>query len=53
MGVFRAPAVALTKAALNLQGHQVGQPRLPLLPATDAEVARLRADLAGVGVRLD
>lgn len=53
VGVFRAPAVALTKAALNLQGHQVGQPRLPLLPATDAEVARLRADLAGVGVRLD
>ena len=48
-----SPAVALTKAALNLQGHQVGQPRLPLLPATDAEVARLRADLAGVGDAVD
>lgn len=52
VGLFRAPAVALTKAALTLQGHPVGPPRLPLLPATPAEVERLVEDLATVGIDL-
>jgi 4-hydroxy-tetrahydrodipicolinate synthase len=33
------------KAALNLQGHRVGDPRLPLVPADDSELAIIRAAL--------
>jgi 4-hydroxy-tetrahydrodipicolinate synthase len=36
------------KAACGLVGHPVGPPRRPLLPATDAECARLRAALEQV-----
>ena len=50
IGLFRAPAVSLTKAALALQGLPAGPPRLPLLPASDDEIARLLADLAAAGV---
>jgi 4-hydroxy-tetrahydrodipicolinate synthase len=52
VGLFRAPAVALTKAALALQGHPVGPPRMPLLPATESQIATLKQDLALVGVEL-
>lgn len=52
VGLFRAPAVALTKAALALQGLPSGPPRMPLLPATDAQVATLVDDLASVDVVL-
>lgn len=52
VGLFRAPAVALTKAALAAQGHPAGPPRMPLLPATDAQLATLAEDLASVGVVL-
>ena len=38
------------KAALNLLGHEVGGLRLPLVEATDAEVARVRACLERLGV---
>jgi 4-hydroxy-tetrahydrodipicolinate synthase len=38
------------KAALNLLGHQVGGLRLPLVDATDGEVARVRACLERLGV---
>lgn len=34
------------KAALNLLGHNVGGLRLPLVPATEAETARIREALA-------
>ncbi len=34
------------KAALNLLGHHVGGLRLPLVPATEAETARIREALA-------
>lgn len=50
VGLFRAPAVTLTKAALSMQGLPAGSPRLPLLPATDDELALLVADLAAAGV---
>jgi 4-hydroxy-tetrahydrodipicolinate synthase len=33
------------KAALNLLGHEVGGLRLPLVEATEAEVATIRAVL--------
>ena len=38
------------KAALNLRGHEVGGLRLPLVEATDDEVARVRACLERLGV---
>lgn len=38
------------KAALNLTGHAVGDPRLPLLPATGAQIARLTDVLTVAGV---
>lgn len=50
VGLFRAPAVTLTKAALALQGLPAGPPRMPLLPATDDEVAVLVDDLTAAGV---
>lgn len=50
-GLFRAPAVSLTKAALTLQGLPAGPPRLPLLPADEAEIATLVSDLAAADVR--
>jgi 4-hydroxy-tetrahydrodipicolinate synthase len=39
-----------TKAALNLVGHDVGVPRLPLVPATPGEIAQIRAALERGGV---
>jgi len=50
-GIFRTQGVILTKAALNLQGLPSGPVRLPLVDATDEQVAMLRADLALGGVR--
>jgi 4-hydroxy-tetrahydrodipicolinate synthase len=38
------------KAALNLLGHEVGGHRLPLVPATDDETARIRALLERQGL---
>ena len=38
------------KAALALLGHDVGGLRLPLVPATDAEVTRIRAGLASASL---
>ena len=49
-------AMALTsnpiplKAALNLLGHNVGSPRLPLVPASDEEVETIRAALERHGL---
>ena len=39
-----------TKAALNLVGHDVGAPRLPLVPASPSEIAQIRAALERGGV---
>jgi 4-hydroxy-tetrahydrodipicolinate synthase len=38
------------KAALNLLGHEVGLHRLPLVPPTDEEVARVRGCLERLGL---
>ena len=47
-GMFRTQGVILAKAALALAGTPVGPVRLPLVDATDEQVARLRDDLSGV-----
>jgi len=49
-GIFRTQAVILVKAALTLQGRPGGIVRLPLVPATAAQIEQLRADLAAAGV---
>ena len=49
-GCFRTQGVILTKAALEMQGWPAGPVRLPLVDATDAQRAQLRADLAAGGV---
>lgn len=50
-GIFRAPGVILTKAALSMQGLPSGPVRLPLVDATEDQRAQLRVDLAAAGVR--
>lgn len=49
-GLFRTQGVILTKAALSLLGFPVGPLRLPLVEATPAEIAVLKADLVAGGV---
>ncbi|NYI08470.1 4-hydroxy-tetrahydrodipicolinate synthase [Allostreptomyces psammosilenae] len=51
-GIFRTQGVITSKAALALQGLPAGPVRLPLVDATDAEIAQLRSDLAAGGVHL-
>lgn len=41
-GLFECPNPVLVKSALNERGIEVGSVRLPLVPPTDAEAARLR-----------
>ncbi|AKK03362.1 4-hydroxy-tetrahydrodipicolinate synthase [Corynebacterium epidermidicanis] len=45
----RLGGVSMSKAALRLQGIEVGDPRLPQVPATEAELAQLREDLIMAG----
>jgi 4-hydroxy-tetrahydrodipicolinate synthase len=45
-----APNPIAIKAALNLLGHGVGGHRLPLVPATDGEVAEVRGCLERLGL---
>jgi len=51
-GTFRTQGAILTKAALNLMGLPGGYTRLPLVDATDAQIAQLREDLRAGGVTL-
>lgn len=51
-GLFRSQGVIMTKAALGLLGLPGGSVRLPLPDATEAEIDRLRTDLAAGGVKL-
>jgi 4-hydroxy-tetrahydrodipicolinate synthase len=44
--------VLFTKAALRLRGHDIGDPRLPLPPATVEQVAAIAGDLREAGVEL-
>lgn len=46
----RTNGIPIWKAALNLCGLKVGPPRLPLSPATDAEIAVIRAHLVRLGL---
>jgi 4-hydroxy-tetrahydrodipicolinate synthase len=52
LGFFRTQGVILTKAALREQGLPAGPVRSPLVDATEAEVATLRADCAQAGLTL-
>jgi 4-hydroxy-tetrahydrodipicolinate synthase len=52
-GFFRTQGVILTKAALNVAGLPAGPVRLPLVDATEDEVAQLRRDCAVAGIELD
>jgi 4-hydroxy-tetrahydrodipicolinate synthase len=51
-GFFTTQGVITTKAALNLLGLPAGPVRSPLVDATEAEVAQLRADCAAAGLSL-
>ena len=46
----RLGGVTLSKAGLRLQGIEVGDPRLPQMPATDAQLETLAADMRAAGV---
>jgi 4-hydroxy-tetrahydrodipicolinate synthase len=45
----RLGGVTLAKAGLRLQGFEVGDPRLPQMPATDEQMQQLAADLHTAG----
>jgi 4-hydroxy-tetrahydrodipicolinate synthase len=51
-GTFRTQGAILTKAALNLMGLPGGHTRLPLVDATDAQIAQLKIDLQAGGIKL-
>ena len=51
-GTFRTQGAILTKAALNLMGLPGGFTRLPLVDATEAQIAQLKVDLQAGGVKL-
>jgi 4-hydroxy-tetrahydrodipicolinate synthase len=46
----RTGGVTMVKAGLRLQGVEVGDPRLPQMPATPAEVDALAADMRAASV---
>ncbi|TNC22620.1 4-hydroxy-tetrahydrodipicolinate synthase [Amycolatopsis alkalitolerans] len=48
----RVGGVVFAKAALRLRGHDAGEPRLPLVPATDEQIEAIAGDLAQAGVPL-
>ncbi|HEY2043843.1 MAG TPA: 4-hydroxy-tetrahydrodipicolinate synthase [Jatrophihabitans sp.] len=49
-GIFRTQGVILVKAGLALQGRSVGGVRLPMIDATEAEIAQLGKDLSAAGL---
>ncbi|MFF0144850.1 4-hydroxy-tetrahydrodipicolinate synthase [Amycolatopsis sulphurea] len=49
----RVGGVAFAKAALQLRGFGIGDPRLPIVPATEEQLQLLAADLAQGGVPLE
>jgi 4-hydroxy-tetrahydrodipicolinate synthase len=51
-GIFRTQGTILVKAAMTAHGLPAGPVRPPLVDATDAEVAQLRADCADAGLEL-
>jgi 4-hydroxy-tetrahydrodipicolinate synthase len=51
-GTFRTQGAILTKAAMNMMNLPGGTTRLPLVDATDDQIAQLRKDLIAGGVVL-
>jgi 4-hydroxy-tetrahydrodipicolinate synthase len=51
-GIFRTQGTILVKAALGVWGLPAGPVRPPLVEATEAELAQLRADCADAGLEL-
>ncbi|HEX3433102.1 MAG TPA: 4-hydroxy-tetrahydrodipicolinate synthase [Solirubrobacteraceae bacterium] len=51
--LFMTSSPTCTKAALNLLGHRAGGLRLPLVPATEQELAEVRAMLVRHGLLAD
>ncbi len=51
-GIFRTQGTILVKAAMNARGLPGGPVRAPLVDATEAELAQLRADCADAGLPL-
>ncbi len=51
-GTFRTQGAILTKAALNMMGLPGGYTRLPLVDATEDQIAQLRKDLIAGGISL-
>jgi 4-hydroxy-tetrahydrodipicolinate synthase len=51
--LFLTSSPTCTKAALNLLGHEAGGLRLPLVPATEDELAQVRAMLVRHGLLAD
>ncbi|MFD2422586.1 4-hydroxy-tetrahydrodipicolinate synthase [Amycolatopsis pigmentata] len=49
----RVGGVVFAKTALRLRGIPTGDPRLPLVPATDEQVDAIASDLTQAGVPLD
>jgi 4-hydroxy-tetrahydrodipicolinate synthase len=49
----RVGGVVFGKTALRLRGHDVGEPRLPIVPASDELVQAIAADLTQAGVPLE
>lgn len=49
-GLFIAPSPAPTKAALRMLGFETGGVRLPLVPCTDSEIAKLEGMLMNLGL---
>jgi 4-hydroxy-tetrahydrodipicolinate synthase len=49
-GIFRTQGTILVKAGLRDRGRDVGPVRLPLVDATEHELAHLREDLAAAGL---
>ena len=52
-GTFRTQGEILTKAAMNMMGLPGGFTRLPLVDATEAQIAQLREDLRQGGVTVN
>jgi 4-hydroxy-tetrahydrodipicolinate synthase len=52
-GTYRTQGAILTKAALTLMGLPGGHTRLPLVDATDTQIAQLREDLRAGGVAVN
>ncbi|AXB48077.1 4-hydroxy-tetrahydrodipicolinate synthase [Amycolatopsis albispora] len=49
----RVGGVVFSKTALRLRGYDAGDPRLPIVPATEEQITAIAADLTQAGVPLD